>query len=194
MSEERSWDERFNVLASPEVEARARRDVMTEQLIAEAREPATDAEVQAQAEDPQLVAAKPHHAPCAADVNHSGVCTRADGTAILVKRSEVPMTNAGKLDSVLKAIDDGRLSPQAAHRVMDSAPDAFERTMQAEIDAAPPPEPTYVLTGAELVAYARMRAAAFQAHAAQQAAASAGQALREAMQAWGAVVAPGKEP
>lgn len=56
------------------------------------------------------------------------------------------------------------------------------------------PEPSYTLVGAELVAYSRLRAAALQAHTAQQAAAAAGQALREAMQAWGAVVAPGKEP
>jgi hypothetical protein len=31
-------------------------------------------------------AARPHHGDCAADINHTGVCTRADGTAILVRR------------------------------------------------------------------------------------------------------------
>jgi hypothetical protein len=30
---------------------------------------------------------RPHHVDCAADLNHNGICTRADGTAILAKRA-----------------------------------------------------------------------------------------------------------
>lgn len=81
-------------------ETSRRRDEFTEQLIADARAPATEAELDAQLSDEALratpavreigapVESKPHHADCAADINHSGMCTRADGTVILVRRAD----------------------------------------------------------------------------------------------------------
>lgn len=55
-------------------------------------------------------------------------------------------------------------------------------------------EPSYTLRGPEMVAYARLRAAAFQAHAAQQAYATTGAALRDAFQGLCSVIAPGATP
>lgn len=193
-----------------------RRDALTEQLIADARAPAespqpapTGAErlLPSESGGPECnhVLWTMGCSPCVDWAVANGV---AFARHMAARRSELaPRTVAGKLESVLKAIDDGRLSPQAAHRVMASTPGAFERAMQAELDAAvaavgqeladsvpPPPAVSYTLVGPELAAYLKLRAAASAAHAAQQTMATTAADLREAMQAWGAVVAPGKDP
>lgn len=77
---------------------------------------------------------------------------------------------------------------------------ALRRSLKSSgspVEPADPDDPvadSLTLTGPEFVAYRALRAAAAQAHAAQQSMATTGQALRDAIQKLCAVIAPGTKP
>jgi hypothetical protein len=189
-----------------------RRDPITTQLITDARAESTpeqsraerDVERMTRVDRENAARAYPEHKPTGRGSTDSGYALDAKGS---------PPTQAGKLAALYSSeLDAANAALDAKVATIDAHGYAGKEAPVEVVglDAAPADNRKQackaceswiherdnglatILRGPELAAYRALRAAATAAHEAQQSMVATGQALRDALTAWGAVVAPGK--